>query len=204
MSAVAAVRVTLAVTLIAAPATAQQKGWLVGVSGGYSNGIGDAFDGRGSLTASGSVHRTVGRNADLGVELGYHGLGTITTRVSDLYGPGSTYREDFTRRVWQLTANARLRPAASALRPYVSAGAGAYLLRIRDVIEVRDAQGQLIPQYQFRQTDGELYPGINAGIGADRLISLGRVGLGLHARWHGIISEGVASFLTVGMGLALD
>jgi hypothetical protein len=87
----------------------------------------------------------------------------------------------------------------------VAAGAGAYLLRIRDVIEVRDAAGAIIPQYQFRQTDAELHPGVNAGVGVDRLVSLGRLGLGLHARWHGVIAgSGVADFFTVSLGLALD
>ena len=193
-----------AATLLPGPAAAQQGRWLVGVSGGYASGIGDNFEGPGSVTATLSVVRPLGPSVDLGIELGYHGLGTTTTRLHDLYGPGSTYREDFTRSAWQLSAHARLRPAGSPVRPYVSAGGGAYLLRIRDVIEVRDAGEQIIPQYKFRQTDGQVYPGVHLGLGADRLVSLGRVGLGLHARWHGIISEGIADFFTIGVGLSLD
>jgi hypothetical protein len=193
-----------AATLLPTVTAAQHGRWLIGVSGGYASGIGDNFEGPGSVTAVGSVFRPVGRNVDLGIELGYHGLGTTTTRLTDLYGSGSTYREDFTRSAWQLSGQARVRPAGSTVRPYVSAGGGAYLLRIRDVIEVRDAGGQIIPQYQFRQTGGQIYPGVHLGLGADRLVSLGRVGLGLHARWHGIISEGIADFFTIGVGLSLD
>jgi hypothetical protein len=194
-----------ALTLLPGAAAAQQGRWLVGVNGGYASGIGDNFEAPGSVTAAGSVYRTVGRNLDLGVELGYHGLGTTTTRIADLYGPGSTYREDFSRSALQLTGNLRLRPAGSAVRPYVSAGAGAYALRIRDVIEVRDAAGQVIPQYRFRQTDAELHPGVVGGVGVDRLVSLGRVGVGVHARWHGIIAAGgIADFFSVSVGLSLD
>ena len=91
------------------------------------------------------------------------------------------------------------------MAPSVSAGAGAYLLRIRDVIEVRDGGGEIIPQYQFRQSGAELHPGLNAGVGADRLISVGGVGLGLHARWHGILAPGgIADFFSLSVGLSLD
>jgi len=201
----ATVAACAALTLGPARAAAQQRGWIANVNGGYANGIGDNFEGPGSVSATGFVYRPVGRNLDLGVEIGYHGLGTSTTRLPDLYGPGSTYREDFTWSVWQATAGVRVRPATSRIRPYAAAGAGAYLLRIRDVIEVRDAAGVIIPQYQFRQTDAELHPGVNAGLGVDRLVSLGRLGLGLHARWHGVIAgSGVADFFTVSVGLALD
>jgi hypothetical protein len=182
-----------------------QRGWLVSVSGGYADGIGDTFEEGGSLSGSVSLYRPIAHGVDLGLDLGYHGLGTGTTRIPDLYGPGSTYREDFTYMAWQASAGVRLRPAATRIRPYIGAGAGAYLLRTRDVIEVRDAAGQPIPQYQFRQTNSDLYPGVNGGVGVDRLVSLGRVGLGVHARWHGIIAPGgVADFFTVSLGLALD
>ena len=193
-----------ALTILPAAATAQQGGWRVGLNGGYASPIGESLEGPGSVSAGASVLRPIGRNVDAGVELGYHGLGTTTTRLEDLYGAGSTYREDFTRSAWQATGNLRLRPGASPVRPYLSAGGGAYLLRIRDVIEVRDAGGQIVPQYRFRQSDGHIYPGVNLGVGADRLVSLGRLGLGLHARWHGIISEGIGSVFTVTVGLSLD
>lgn len=186
-------------------AAAQQPGWLFSVNGGYANGIGDTFEEGGSVSATGFVYRPVARNVDVGLELGYHGLGTSTTRIPDLYGPGSTYREDFTTSAWQVTAGVRVRPTASRLRPYAAASAGAYVLRIRDVIVVRDAAGAIIPHYQFRQTNAELHPGVSGGIGVDRLVSLGRLGLGVHARWHGIIAPGgIADFFSVSVGLALD
>jgi hypothetical protein len=97
-----------------------------------------------------------------------------------------------------------LRPAGSRIRPYVTAGVGAYLVRFRDIIEVRDAAGQPIPQYQFRQSDSELHPGVNLGVGADRLVSVGRLGVGVHARWHGVIAGGIGDFVSVGLGVALD
>jgi hypothetical protein len=194
-------------TFLLTPArgAAQHRGWLVIVGGGYANGLGTDFGGGGSLSGTLAVFRPVGRNLDVGVELGYHGLGTSTTRLQDLYGPGSTYREDFTRSAGQATAVARLHPTGGRIRPYVAAGGGAYLFRIRDVIEVRDAAGQPIPQYQFRQTQAELHPGVNAGIGLDRLVSLGGVGVGVHARWHGILAAGgIADFVTVSLGVTLD
>jgi hypothetical protein len=195
-----------ALTLFPAALTAQQAGWLFTVSGGYANGIGDTFEQGGSVSVIGSVYRPMGRNADIGLELGYHGLGTETTLLRDFDGqPGSTYREDFSWSAWQATVGARIRPSASRVRPYATAGAGAYLLRSRDVIEVRDAASQPIPFYEFRQTNAELRPGLNAGVGADRLLSLGRLGLGVHARWHGIVApSGIADFFSVSVGLSLD
>jgi len=117
-----------ALALLPAAVAGQQGRWLTGVNGGCASGIGDNFEGPGSVTATGSIFRPVGRNVDLGVELGYHGLGTTTTRVADLYGPGSTYREDFTRSAWQATANARFRPGAvyatAAARSFHSTSSG--------------------------------------------------------------------------------
>ncbi|HET8623631.1 MAG TPA: hypothetical protein VFM14_08715 [Gemmatimonadales bacterium] len=182
-----------------------QQGWSVTLTSGYSNGIGDTFEGPGSLSATASVYRPISRVLDAGIELGYHGLGTTTTRLPDLYGPGSTYREDFSTSAWQGTIGVRLRPSTSRIRPYAGAGAGAYLLRIHDVIEVRDASGQPIPQYAFRQTDAELHPGVNAALGVDRLVSIGRIGVGVHVRWHGIIAaSGIADFFSLSLGLALN
>jgi hypothetical protein len=99
-----------------AGAVAQQRGWLVSLTGGYAHGIGD-FGGKGSVSGTAFALRPVGGNVDVGVELGYHRLGTNTTRLPDLYGPGTTYREDFTRSAWQATAAVRLRLAASRIRP---------------------------------------------------------------------------------------
>jgi hypothetical protein len=190
--------------MIPARAAAQHRGWLVNLAGGYAHGIGGDFGGSGSVSGTALLLRPVGGNVDVGVEVGYHGLGTNTTRIQDLYGAGSTYQEDFARSAWQATAAVRLRPAGSRIRPYVTAGAGAYLVRFRDIIEVRDAAGQPIPQYQFRQSDGELHPGVNLGVGADRFVSVGRIGIGLHARWHGVIAGGIGDFVSVGLGVALD
>ncbi len=184
-------------------ATAQGR-WSLAANGGYANGIGGDFGGNGSVGVTAFAYRSLGGPVEVGLELGYHGFGTTTTRVADLYGAGSTYREDFSRSAWQATVGVRLRPRTSTIRLYVAAGGGAYLVRFRDVIEVRDAGGQLIPQYQFRQTDGELHPGVNAGVGVDRLVSFGRLGLGVHARWHGVIANGIGDFVTVGVGLTLD
>ena len=185
-------------------AVAQHRSWLINLTGGYSHGIGGDFGGSGSVSGTAAAFRPVGRIVDVGVELGYHGLGTNTTRLQDLYGPGSTYQEDFTRRAWQATAAVRLRPAGSASRPYVSAGAGAYLVGFRDIIEVRDGAGQLIPQYQFRQSDSEVHPGVNLGLGVDRLVTIGRLGIGAHGRWHGVIAGGIGDFFSIGLGVALD
>ena len=192
--------------LVVAPSdsNAQERGWIIGVTGGYANGVGGDFGGNGSVSGTGLLYRSVSRNVDVGLELGYNGLGTSTTRIPDLYGAGSTYREDFTRSAWQATAGVRVRPATSRLRPYAALGAGAYLTRFRDVIEVRNAAGERIPQYDFRQADSELHPGMNAGLGVDRLVSLGRLGVGVHARWHGVIAGGIADFVTISVGLALD
>jgi hypothetical protein len=185
-------------------AVAQHRSWLINLAGGYSHGIGGDFGGSGSVSGTAGAFRPVGRIVDVGVELGYHGLGTTTTRIQDLYGPGSTYQEDFTRRAWQATAAVRLRPAGSASRLYVIAGAGAYLVGFRDMIEARDAAGQPLPQYQFRQSDSELHPGVHLGAGVDRLVSLGRLGIGVHARWHGVIAGGIGDFFSIGLGVALD
>ncbi len=190
--------------LLGPDALAAQAKWLVLVNGGYAHGVGDNFEGPGSLSGTAFVYRPVARGVDLGLELGYHNTGTNGTRIADLYGPGSTYREDFTRSVWQATIGARVRPA-SRVRPYAGVGGGGYLLRIRDVIVVRDAAGEPIPGRQFRDTAAELHPGVNAGVGIDRLVSLGRLGLGVHARWHGVIvGGGFADFVSVSVGLALD
>lgn len=203
---VRAVTLVVALLSVVSPVgvVAQHRSWLINLTGGYSHGIGGDFGGSGSVSGTAGAFRPVGRIVDVGMELGYHGLGTNTTRLRDLYGPGSTYREDFTRRAWQATVAVRLRPARSASRPYVIAGAGAYLVGFRDIIEVRDAAGQPLPQYQFRQSDSELHPGVNLGLGVDRLVAIGRLGLGVHARWHGVIAGGVGDFFSIGVGVALD
>ncbi|HEU5171181.1 MAG TPA: hypothetical protein VFU46_11620 [Gemmatimonadales bacterium] len=200
-----AMTITLLIVATAPASVSAQRPWSGGLSVGYAHGIGGDFGGNGSVNAVGSLFRPVAGVIDVGVEVGYHRLGTNTTRLPDLYGPGSTYREDFGWTVWQAGLAARLRPAEGRWRPYALAGSGAYVVRSRDVIEVRDASGAEIPGLQFRQTRTEVKPGVSLGAGIERLATIGRLAVGLHARWHGVLAGGgVADFFTITMGLGLD
>jgi hypothetical protein len=189
--------------MVRPPAAGAQVSWSAAVNGGYSAGIGEDFGGPGGPSIHGFVYQPISRNVDLGAEIGWHGLGTETTRIPNLYGPGSLYREDFSESLGQLTIGARVRPGGGRARAYISAGGGAYFVRFRDEIEVRDSGGQVLPQYDFRNAGSDLYPGINLGVGADRLVLLGNVGLGLHARWHGLIGGDIASVFSISLGIAL-
>jgi hypothetical protein len=158
------------------------------------------------LGATAALLRRSGRFA-FGVEAGYQALGTEVTRVDDFDNqPGSVYREEFTRSMLRLAALVRADVGSGPVRPYLVAGAGAYDGRFHDRIEVRDANGQRIPFYDFEGSGGDVKPGLTAGLGLDLKRRRGGPGLALEARWHGILDLtedgfGTADFLSLGLAL---
>jgi hypothetical protein len=187
---------------VSAPAAAQR--WAGVIAAGYGTGLGDSFSGQDAVGAVASGFRGIGAGVGVGLEAGYSRFATLSARVEDLYGPGTFQREDVRRELWHLALAVRLRPGAGAWRPYVGTGAGAYLVRVRDVIEARDASGSPLPQYRFDDTQSALKPGLTAFAGLDRARLFGRTGLGVQLRWHGVADAGLAHAVTVGVGVSFD
>ena len=183
---------------------AQTAEWTGTLDAGYSQGLGDAFSGQSAVAAHVGGYRAVGPAASLGLELGYKRFNSLASVIPDIYGPGSLQREDFRRSLWTATASLRTRLGDGAWRPYGGIGLGAYLVRVRDQIVTTDAAGAPIPGLQFEQTASEVKPGANVLLGLERARVFGRAGLGVQARWDGVLSEGFANVISVGVALILD
>lgn len=182
--------------------------WSCGLSVGYSEGLGEGFAPQGSVSASAEGYYS-GRWVGIGIEGGYHGLGTESSRTLDLYGPGTSEHRDVSRSASQATVAFRVRRPSGKLRPYAIAGAGAYFLRTQYETDVRDATGAPMPRYQWLGEETEAKPGFNVGAGMVNHHTFGRVSLGFHARWHGMffVSAGggeVPSFLTLSAAITMD
>jgi hypothetical protein len=194
----------LAALLLAAPAAAQSP-WSAELAAGYGSGVGGDFGGSGSVGLHAAGLYRLSRTLSTGIELGWYRLGTLTTLVPDLYGPGSTYQEDFGWSALQATATLRLHPTRGPWQPYAALGTGAYGARSRDVIVVTDAAGRPLPNLAFHETRTDLKLGANLGLGIVRRGAFGKLALGVHARWHTILDAGgTADFATVTVGVGLD
>jgi hypothetical protein len=178
--------------------------WTGALDAGYSRGLGDAFAGQGALSTHIGGYRTVGPAGSLGLELGYTRFASLTSIIPDIYGPGSLQREDFRRSLWSAIASLRARWGAGPWRPYAQVGLGAYLVRVQDKIVTTDAAGAPLPALQFEQTASEVKPGVNVLLGLQRARVFGGAGLGVQARWDGVLSSGVANVVSVGFALILD
>lgn len=191
---------------LALPATLTGQGgeWTGTLAAGYGQGLGDAFGGKGAVSAHAGAFRTLSPGTGLGLELGYHRFNTLTSNIPDLYGPGSLQREDFRRSLWSATAMLRLRAGGAAWRPFAGAGIGAHLVRVHDQILTQDASGAPIPGLQFDDSSSELKPGMSLLAGLERARALGRVALGFQARWDGVLSGTFANVLSFGVVVTLD
>ncbi|MGE0440495.1 MAG: hypothetical protein AB7L66_00525 [Gemmatimonadales bacterium] len=146
-----------------------------------------------------------GSNLGFGVEAGYQGFGTETVLIQDFnLEPGAVLQEDVSRSHLRAVGLVRFQAGTGRVRPYFLGGAGVYLARFRDRIEVRDPAGQRVPFYDFYGTGHDLKPGFTGGVG----LALHRTGRGpavaLEGRWHGIVALGEdgfesANFLTFGV-----
>jgi hypothetical protein len=182
----------------------QTAKWTGSLDAGYSKGLGDAFGGQGAFSAHVAGYRTVGPAGALGLELGYTRFSSLVSIIPDIYGPGSLQQEDFRRSLWTATASLRTRVGQGMWRPYGGVGLGAYLVRVQDQIVTTDAAGVPIPGLQFEQTASEVKPGANVLLGLERARLFGRAGLGVQARWDGVVAEGFANVISVGVALILD
>jgi hypothetical protein len=143
-----------------------------------------------------SLLRRQGR-IGLGLEAGYQRFGTEVTRIDDFnQEPGAIYREEIRRRTFRLVAVTRIELGGGSVRPYAVAGAGGYDGRFRDRIEVRNAQGERVPLYDFDATFGDLKAGLTAGLGVEIRRRERGLGLALEQRWHGILDYGEAGLGT--------
>jgi hypothetical protein len=155
---------------------------------------------------SAALFRQTGRFR-LGLELAYQGLGTETTVIENFNNePGAVLREDFRRSWLRVAGLARLDLGSKAVRPFLVAGVGAYDGRFHDRIEVRNANGERVPFYDFEGSGSDVKPGLTAGLGLELARLRGGLGLGLEARWHGILDIGedglvTADFLSLGLAL---
>jgi opacity protein-like surface antigen len=194
-----------ALALAAPAALSGQTGmWTGTLAAGYAHGVGDAFGGKGAISAQVAAFRTLGSGAGLGLELGYSRFNSLTTSIPDLYGPGSLQREDFRRSLWVATASVRLHGGGTAWRPFAGAGIGTYLARVHDQILTQDTNGTPIPGLQFDDSSSEVKLGMNLLAGVERPRVFGRAGLGLQARWDAVLSGALANVLSLGIVLTLD
>ena len=141
---------------IAAPGAlpGQAGKWTGTLAAGYGQGVGDAFGGKGAVSAH--------------------------------------------------VASLRLRGGGGAWRPFAATGIGAYLVRVHDQIVTQDATGTPIPGLQFDDSSSEVKPGMSLLAGLERARVFGRAGLGVQARWDGVLSGTLANVLSVGVVVTLD
>src|SRR5262245_33529026 len=85
-----------------------QSGWLAFGSIGYSTGIQGDLGGRGSVGGTIGLYHNSGRSVDLGFEAGHHRFGTETT-IIPRFNVAGTYREDYSRSLWQADGMIRIR-----------------------------------------------------------------------------------------------
>lgn len=155
-----------------------QTPWSISLGVGYAaplHGFGDAG---GSYALTLDLFRRVRPSLQVGLEGGYHRLGTHTTDIPDFSGPGSSLVE---RLSWEMfTADALLRagPASGRFRPYVVGGGGVGVARSRDRIHAVDASGAPLPMYAFDATTSSTHATATVGAGADLPDAFGRRGAG--------------------------
>jgi hypothetical protein len=184
------------------PLPAQQ--WTATFAAGGGAGLGDAFDGKGAFTAQLGGYRMLSPRSGIGLELGHGRFSSLVSEVTDVVGPGATLREVTRRELWYLTFVGRVRAGSGLWRPSIGGGAGAYMARLIDQIAAHDAAGNEIPLYRFHQTTAATRPGLTAFAELVRARAIGRVGVGVQARWHGIFGFGLANFVSVGVAFSLD
>ncbi len=167
--------------------------WSVSLGVGYAaplHGFGDAG---GSYALTLDLFRRVRPSLQVGLEGGYHRLGTHTTDIPDFSGPGSSLVE---RLSWEMfTADALLRagPASGRFRPYVVGGGGVGVARSRDRIHAVDASGAPLPMYAFDATTSSTHATATVGAGADLPDAFGHLDAGLELRWYGLLSVSAES-----------
>src|SRR5262249_35203098 len=118
-----------------------------------------------------------------------------------------TYREDYSRSLWQADGMIRIRGPGRSVQPYAAAGIGVYHVRVRDRIEVTDAQGNPDPFYDFLQHNSQTKPGVVLGAGIEPPV-FGRVSPSAPIRWHRILvvdpeAVNLADFLAFSLGVSL-
>jgi len=183
---------------------AQERRWSGAFAAGYAEAAGHAFDGKGAVWVTAAGFRALSSSVRGGLELGYHRFNSIVSLIPDAYGPGSLIREDFRRSFWQASATMRIHVGRGRWRLYGGSGLGAYLVHVRDHFRTQDASGAEIPGLQFDQTTAEVKPGAHLVVGLERAGLLGAAGLGVEARWDGILAGGVGSVLSAGVVVTLD
>ncbi len=183
---------------------AQEGKWSGAFAAGYGKGAGHAFDGKGALWTTAAGFRALSPTVRGGIELGYHRFNSIVSLIPDGNGPGTLIREDFRRSFWQASATVRIRVGAGRWRPYGGSGLGAYLVHVHDHFRTQDASGAEVPELQFDQKITEVKPGAHLVLGLERASLLGGAGVGLQARWDGILAGGLGSVLSAGVVVTLD
>jgi hypothetical protein len=189
-------------TTMTTPLLAQR--WTATLAAGGGAGLGDAFDGKGAFTAQLGGYRMLSPASGIGLELGHNRFSSLASEVPDVAGLGSLLREDTRRELWYLTFVGRMRVGSGPWRPSIGGGAGAYMARVIDQIAAHDAAGNEIPFYRFHQTTTGTHPGLTAFAELVRARAIGRVGVGVQGRWHGIFGGGLANFVSVGVAFSLD
>lgn len=173
--------------ILASPASAQVP-WSGALSVGFAGPLHGFTGAGGSAGATAGVFRRVQPYTQVGLEAGYHRLGSSSTVIHDFSEPGGLYVEDFSGAVWTADLAVRFTFPSEGFRPYVLAGAGASVARSTDRIRVTDASGAPVPRYDFDQTRHSTHASATAAMGLDFPDVLGSVDVGIEARWYGLLS----------------
>ncbi len=170
-----------------------QSPWSASLGLGYAaplHGFGDAG---GSYALTLDLFRRVRPSLQVGLEGGYHRLGTHTTDLPDFAGPGSSLLERLSWELFVADAILRVGLASGRFRPYVVGGGGVGVARSRDRIHAVDASGAPLPMYAFDATTSSTHATATVGAGADLPDAFGRVDAGLELRWYGLLSVSAES-----------
>lgn len=172
---------------LASPASAQAP-WSGALGLGFAGPLHGFTGAGGSVGATAAVFRRVQPYTQVGLETGYHRLGSSSTVIHDFSEPGGLYVEDYSWSVWTTDLAVRFTFPSGGFRPYVLVGAGASVARSTDRIHVTDASGAPVPRYDFDQTRHSTHASATATMGLDFPDVLGSVDVGIEARWYGLLS----------------
>jgi hypothetical protein len=185
-----------------------QAPWSTSLGLGYAvplHGFGDAG---GSYALTVDLLRRIHPSVRVGVEGGYHRLGTHRTDIPDFSGPGSSLVERFSWQVFAADALLSVQGEHGTFRPFGVGGLGVAVARSHDRIEGTDASGAPLPMYAFDATTSSTNAMATIGLGADLPDAFGRLDAGLELRWYALLavsaeSAGLAQYGVASLRLSL-
>lgn len=179
----------IAVIASAVPAAAEGMTWAGSIFAGYAKTTKDIANGEspdGSLGVRGNIFAMMHPVIGVGVEAGYHALGTLeySTALPPTHptNPDGTINTDIDFKSWQGTAQVIARGNTGTIRPYGTGGLGVYVLRNEIATEELDSGGNSIGTASADNNRTKV--GFNLGGGVQFRPSSGPIGFGVEGRWH--------------------